>query len=613
MGWWRLGFARRGPQHRPARRPGGGQEPRHAGRGRTVGVRRGALVQATRPLGHGGDAAARIRRDGAARCRRGSGARGGAAATGGPAARRRPRVRRRGPPRCPARGAAPVRAHASDGPRRAARVRVRGGAPGGARRVRGRAAAGAARPDRAGARHARRARDPGRRGLRVVRHRVHGAAAAARRVRGRHAPRVVPRDRRRGVRVAGRPARSAPPLMPTPLLDGFDFAALTDALAALGVDGWLVYDFRKVNPIAERILGPTGMGTRRLFVLLPRSGRPVAIAHRIELQPLADFPGEVRPYGSWHELHAELQALARGRTLAMEVSPQDAVPYLDRVPHGVVQLLEGFGARIVSSAPLVTRFAARWSAGEADGHRRAAQALAEIAPEALAWAGRETARGAEVREAGLQRRVVEAIERAGLVADHPPIAAFGPNSAMPHYEPRAGADRRLEAGQVVLLDLWAGPTLSSVFADQTWMGFSGRTPDTEVRKVWQTVRGARDAAVSLLRDRWATGKGKRERGNVTGAAVDDAARDVIRAAGYAEYFVHRTGHSIDRDLHGSGPHIDNFETADERPLVPGVGFSIEPGIYLPGRFGMRSEINVFMNETGPEVTPGAPQQELLLV
>src|SRR2546426_1180942 len=286
-----------------------------------------------------------------------------------------------------------------------------------------------------------------------------------------------------------------------PLLEGLDFADLAEALTALGVDAWLLYDFRRVNPVAERILGPTGMGTRRLFIFLPRGGKPVAVAHRIELQPLAGFPGEVRPYGSWRELHDLLRALVRGRTLAMEVSLEDAVPYLDRVPHGVVQLLESLGARIVSSAPLVSRFAARWSAGEADGHRRAAQALAEIAPEALAWAGRETARGAEVREAGLQRRVAEAIERADLVTDHPPIAAFGPNSAMPHYEPRAGADRRLEAGQLLLLDLWAGPTLGSVFADQTWMAFSGRAPDAEVRKVWQAVKGARDAAVGLVRER----------------------------------------------------------------------------------------------------------------
>ncbi len=220
-----------------------------------------------------------------------------------------------------------------------------------------------------------------------------------------------------------------------PLLDGFDFAALADALGALGADAWLLYNFRGVNPVAGRVLGPTGMGTRRLFVLLPRAGPPVAVVHRIELQPLAGFPGEVRPYASWRELHAQVEPLVRGRSIAMEVSARDAVPYLDRVPFGVVQLLESFGAQVVSSAPLVTRFAARWSAAELEGHRRAAEALATIAPEALAWAGSETARGAEVREAALQRRVLEAIERAGLVTGEPPIAAFGPNSALPHYEP----------------------------------------------------------------------------------------------------------------------------------------------------------------------------------
>jgi len=160
---------------------------------------------------------------------------------------------------------------------------------------------------------------------------------------------------------------------------------------------------------------------------------------------------------------------------------------------------------------------------------------------------------------------------------------------------------------VLLLDLWAGVATGSVFADQTWMAFAGREPGAEVRKVWETVRGARDAAVALLRDRWKKGA------VVTGAALDDAARAVIRAAGFGEYFVHRTGHSIDRDLHGSGPHLDNFETADERALIPGVGFSVEPGVYLTGRFGVRSEINVYLGESGPEVTPKTPQKELFLV
>jgi Xaa-Pro aminopeptidase len=393
-----------------------------------------------------------------------------------------------------------------------------------------------------------------------------------------------------------------------PPLAGFDFPALRAALAGMGADAWLLFDFRGVNPIATRVLDVHGMATRRFFVLLPASGAPVAVAHRIELQAFEGFPGEVRPYAAWRELHAALAPLVQGRTLALEVSPLNAVPYLDRVPHGVVQLLESFGARVVSSAPLVTQFAARWSAEELAGHRRSAEAIAAIARDALAWAGAELARGAEVRETGVQGRVMEAFDRAGLVTDHPPIAAFAANAANPHYEPQAGADRRLAAGEVLLLDLWAGPTLGTVFADQTWMACAGQAPDPEVVRVWETVRAARDAAVARLRERWRGGGG-----GVTGADLDDAARGVIAAAGYGECFVHRTGHSIDRELHGSGPHLDNFETADTRLLQPGIGFSVEPGVYLPGRFGVRSEINVYLAPSGPEVTPAQPQRSLMLV
>ncbi len=403
-----------------------------------------------------------------------------------------------------------------------------------------------------------------------------------------------------------------PPTLPPPPLTGFDFPALAQALETAGADGWLLFDFRGANPVAASVLGISGMATRRLFVLLPRAGAPVAVAHRIELGNLTGFPGEIRAYASWRELHAELKALVAGRTLAMEVSPQDAVPYLDRVPHGVIQLLESFGARIVSSAALVTRFAAGWSAAELAGHRRAAEALAEIAGEALRWAGGEAARGSDVRETALQRRTLEAIERAGLETDHPPIVAFQENAANPHYEPREGSDRGLRAGDVLLIDLWGRPTGSAVYADQTWIACAGRSPEAEVLKVWRAVREARDAVVETLRRRWGGGRGDGAR-VVTGAELDDAARGVIQRAGYGEYFMHRTGHSIDRELHGSGPHLDNFETADERALAPGVGFSVEPGVYLPGRFGMRSEINVYLDTDGPEVTPRAPQQKLLIV
>src|SRR5216117_3706341 len=281
--------------------------------------------------------------------------------------------------------------------------------------------------------------------------------------------------------MARRRPRSPASMKP---LEGFDFPALRELLGTLKADGWLLYDFHGINPAATRVLGINGMGTRRFFVLLPRDGKPVALAHRIELASFDGFPGEVRAYAAWPELHDQLRALVAGKTVAMEISPADAVPYLDRVPHGVVELIEGFGAKVVSSGTLITRFAARWSPSELEGHARAAETIAEIARTALRWGGSELARGAEVRETAMQARVMEAFGRAGLVTDHPPIAGFQANAANPHYEPQAGSDRRLAAGDVLLLDLWAGVALGSVFADQTWMGLAGSEPSADVRKVW---------------------------------------------------------------------------------------------------------------------------------
>ena len=383
-----------------------------------------------------------------------------------------------------------------------------------------------------------------------------------------------------------------------------DLAGLPDALREAAVDGWLLFDFHGLNPVAGRVLGLKGMNTRRLFVLLPREGEPVAVAHKIELQGLEDFPGRVVPYARWSELHAALASLVAGRRIAMEISPDDAVPYLDRVPYGVVELLRRLGATVVPSGSLVSRFAARWSGSEADDHRVAAEILATVAREALARAAGQPDQ--RLTESKLQSQVVEAVEARGLVFDTLPIVAFGPNSAKPHYEPHPGNDRTLQAGEVILLDLWAGRTRTTVFADQTWMGFAGARPPDPVERVWRTVRGARDAAISAVQ------RAAAEQRSIAGYAVDQAARRVIDAEGFGAAFVHRTGHSIDRDLHGSGPHIDDYETHDDRLLVPGVGFSLEPGIYLSGEFGMRSEVNMFLGPGGPEVTPKEPQVELIL-
>ncbi len=381
-------------------------------------------------------------------------------------------------------------------------------------------------------------------------------------------------------------------------------AELSAALEVAGADGWLLYDFQGVNPVLGQVLGIAGMGSRRLFVYLPRTGEPVAVAHRIELQSVAGFAGRILPYSRWEELHEALRSVVAGRRIAMEVAVDDAVPYLDRVPSGVVQLLQKLGATVVPSAALVTRFASTWSADDLADHRAAAAVLAQVAQDALNRA--VVAGGTGLTESALQQEVVAAIHAGGLAFDHPPIVGFGPNAANPHYEPVAGADRVLGWDEVVLLDLWGGRSLGAVYADQTWMGFSGRQPPAEVQTVWETVRDARDAAIEFVQSGWAAGR------PIRGFEVDRVARGVITAAGFGADFVHRTGHSIDHRLHGSGPHLDDFETHDDRQLLAGTGFSVEPGVYLTGRFGVRSEVNMYLTPDTAVVTPGTPQRDLIL-
>lgn len=385
-------------------------------------------------------------------------------------------------------------------------------------------------------------------------------------------------------------------------LADLDRKSLADMLDRIGADGWLLFDFHGCNPVARQIL-PGGMATRRLFVWVPRAGAITAVVHRIEMQPFEGFEGEILPYARHTELHAALERVVKGKTVAMEVSPRDAVPYLDRIPWGVVDLLQSLGARVVSSAGLVTRFAATWTEAEIAEHEQAAALVRAVALEALADAVQRGGTG--YREAEMQGRVVAALEARGLTLTTPPIVGFGPNAAMPHYEPHPGADRALARDEVVLLDLWAGMRPGGIFADQTWMGFSGHTLPAKVAEVWEIVRNARDAGIAAI------DAAVRNAGDVPGFLGDRAARGVIEAAGYGEFFVHRTGHSIDHDLHGSGPHLDDYETHDDRSLLPGCGCSVEPGIYLPGEFGVRSEINLYWGKNGVVVTPHPRQQDVV--
>jgi Xaa-Pro dipeptidase len=380
------------------------------------------------------------------------------------------------------------------------------------------------------------------------------------------------------------------------------------ALGDAGVDGWLLYDFRGLNPIAAGLLQLEGMVTRRAFAYVPREGNPVAFTHAIEQGPWRNWPRAWKReiYASWKSLEDLLAREVRGKRVAMEYSPGDAVPYLDRVPGGVIEMVRESGGHVVSSGELVTRFYAAWDATHIASHQRAAEAIAEIARQALRLAGERARSASPMAEHELMQWILERFARAGVSTDHGPNVSTAENAANPHYEPSSSAPRVIHAGDILLIDLWAKEE-QGVWADQTWMASLG-TPSSEALRIWEAVRDARDSAIALVQQRARAGDATR------GSEIDDAARGVIRDRGYAEYFTHRTGHSIDpRDLHGSGPNLDNLETREERLLVPGVAFSIEPGIYIPGRIGMRSEVNVYIEPGAAVVTPKEYQRELTVV
>lgn len=379
------------------------------------------------------------------------------------------------------------------------------------------------------------------------------------------------------------------------------------ALQAAGLDGWLLYEFRGCNPIASGLLGFEGLSSRRAVAWLPARGTPVALMHAIELDSWRKWPAEWdrRIYQSWQSLEGEIRALVDGKRIAMEYSPGDAVPYLDRVPAGVLEMVRACGATVESSADLVTRFYALLTDEQLAAHRRAAEAIAQIGPAALRRAAEAARAGTPLSEYAVQQWIMGEFASRGLVTTHPCNVSANANAANPHYEPHAGATGMVTMDSVLLIDLWAGEP-GQPFADQTWMATIGAPSDPDVVPVWNAIRDARDAAIAVVRDAFASGR------PVRGAEVDDAARDVITARGFGPAFTHRTGHSIDvRDLHGSGPHLDGFETREERVLLPGVMFSVEPGIYLTGRFGMRTEVNVAITRDGAVlVTPETIQADL---
>lgn len=384
---------------------------------------------------------------------------------------------------------------------------------------------------------------------------------------------------------------------------------IQSALAEAGVEGWFFNCFQLNDPIGLDLLGLSGGGklvTRRCYYVIPREGEPRKLVHSLEPAMLDHLPGGKTSYLTWQEHRERFGELVSGfRRLAAQYSPNNELPSVSRVDAGTADLLKAAGIELASSADLAQRFAATWSQEQLEGHRRANVHLHRIALEAFNRVGHALRRGDQIDEYGVQRFILDAFEQAGIWAEADPIVGVNAHSADPHYQPGPDHSSPIQKGDFLLIDLWAKEKAAgSVYADITWCGVCAASPTDKQQEVFGIVSGARDAAWDLVRSRF---PGK----PVRGFEVDDAAREVIRKAGYGERFIHRTGHSIGTSDHGQGANMDNLETHDTRQLLPMTGFSIEPGIYLTGDFGVRSEINVALTEDGAEITGGEPQRELL--
>lgn len=375
------------------------------------------------------------------------------------------------------------------------------------------------------------------------------------------------------------------------------------------LDGWLFFDHHQRDPLAYRILklNPQRVATRRWYYFIPADGEPRGLVHAIEPHVLAGLPGDIRKYSSWSaQIEGLHHLLAGAQKIAMQYSPNCAIPYVSLVDGGTIELVRGAGVEIATSANLVQLFEARWTAEQLEMHLEAGRRVDRVRAEAFQKIAATLAAGQTLTEWDVNRFIRAGFEKSGLFTDHGPIVAVNSNMSDPHYEPEPQGSREIHQGDAVLIDMWAKlDRPGSVYYDITWTGYCGATPPSALQNIFEVVRDARDRALQRVQDAIPRGE------ILFGFQVDDAARNFIKERGFGEYFVHRTGHSIGEEVHGTGANMDNLETHDERRIIAGTCFSVEPGVYLP-KFGIRSEVNVYVSATEAQVT-GEVQQKLVTV
>lgn len=386
----------------------------------------------------------------------------------------------------------------------------------------------------------------------------------------------------------------------------FPLQEIQNALAAEGVDGWLLYDFRGSNVVARSILQLSDhIATRRLYYFIPASGEPVRIVHAIEAGNLDHLPGRKIVFRSWQDLHNALKdALKKSSRIVMEYSAQNDIPYISLIDAGTAEMVRSTGVEIVSSGDLVQMFESRWSDPQRESHFEAARLVNMVKDKGFEFIGDALRKGKSIGEYDVQQYMWDLFMKNNLIADHPMIVAVNANASNPHYTPDESHTTPIREGDLVLIDIWAKLNQpSTIYGDITWMGFAGREVPARMKEIFQIVKDAQQASFKFIESNFRQGK------TTYGWEADDAARNVIASKGYGDYYLHRTGHNIGQQVHGNGANLDNLETRDRRRLIMGTGFSIEPGIYLKD-FGVRSEIDVYIGENGPVIT--SPHQTEIL-
>ncbi len=373
-----------------------------------------------------------------------------------------------------------------------------------------------------------------------------------------------------------------------------NLSEIQSVLSTLNLDAWLLYDFRGINPISQKVAGLSDAHiTRRWFCLIPVQGEPSWLIHRIETSNFTDVPGSVSLYAGWQELNEEMPKILAGvKSVAMEYSPNGSIPYISRVDAGTLEWVRSFGVEISSSGELAQYVEARLTETQYEGHLKSAQQVLQAKDYAFAWIGDQLKSGRTITEYDVQQQILNQFDVNGLITDHPPIVAVNANSGNPHYAPSVSDSSEIKTGDFILIDLWAKQIEpDAVFADTTWVAYAGNTVPDRYVEIFDIVKEARDRAVAFIREKWDANE------PIPGYAVDDCVRGYITDKGYGDYFIHRTGHNIGTVIHGNGVNLDNLETQDERVLIEGICFSIEPGIYLSD-FGVRTEIDVFLTGAG---------------